>query len=359
MLKFLKQYSLGRLRKMKKRAQVKQKENVVFFPELEKRLVEKGLESLHLKKYPEAISLLEDARELDPENRDILIGLVLAYFEGASLKKAKDLAKEMLLQGIGDFIQMVDLYLTILIQLHEYKEIVATIEALLDEKEIPSGKKEHFLTILQFSKRMAENSLSLESEGKEESQVEKELADLNLNSIRDPKEQLLLISSLADKNIRPYINEIKNFLNATSGNPFLKTMLLNLLIEQEYNGEIGVEKFNIHNVFILSELPEIGSQTEMIEIINLLKQRLEQNDPVLFENIKSLVERHFFIFYPFNLEPFELNAWAAAFHIVVLEYYGSEPTVHAFSIEYGVEGNKIIQALAQIRKSEEISYPVI
>jgi tetratricopeptide (TPR) repeat protein len=346
---------------MKKREPVKQKENVIFFPDLDKRLTEKGLENLHMKRFKEAISLLEDARELDPENGDILIGLVLAYFEGASFKKAKELAKEMLLKGIGDYFQMVDLYLTILIQLHEYKEIVATIEALMDEKEIPLEKKEHFLTILQFSRRMAENRLSQgEVREQEESlQVENELAEFNLHSINDPKEQMLYISSLADKNIRPYINEIKRFLNDSSGNPFLKTMLLNLLKEQEYDKEISVEKFNIHNVFIPTQLPEIGSQTEMIEIKNQLKQRLEQSDPVLLENIKSLVDRHFFIFYPFSLEPAELNAWAAAFHIVVLEYYGSEPTVQEFSIEYGIEGKKIIQALAHIRKVEEISYPVI
>ena len=62
------------------------------------------------------------------------------------------------LKGIGDYFQMVDLYLTILIQLHEYQEIVITIEALLDEKEIPPEKHDHFLTILQFSRRMADNT---------------------------------------------------------------------------------------------------------------------------------------------------------------------------------------------------------
>jgi tetratricopeptide (TPR) repeat protein len=346
---------------MKKREPVKQKENVIFFPDLDKRLTEKGLESLHSKRYKEEISLLEDARDLDPDNGDILIGLVLAYFEGSSFKKAKNLAKEMLLQGIGDYLQMVDLYLTILIQLHEYGEIVATIEALLDEKEIPSEKKEHFLTILQFSRRMAENSLSLgeESEHSECLQEENEMTELNLHSIKDPKDQMLLISSLADKNIRPYINEIKTFLDDSMGNPFLKTMLLNLLKEQEYDKEISVEKFNNHHVFIPDQLPEIGSQIEMVEIKNLLKRRLENSDPVLFENIKSLVERHFFIIYPLKLEPGDIKAWAAAFHMVVLEYYGEEPRIDDFSMEYGAEVSKIAQALDHIREVEEISYPVI
>jgi tetratricopeptide (TPR) repeat protein len=346
---------------MKKREPVKQKENIIFFPDLEKRLTEKGLECLQMKRYKEAINLLEDARELDPENGDILIGLVLAYFEGAAFQKAKELAKDMLLKGIGDYLQMVDLYLTVLIQLHEYTEIVLTIEALLDEKEIPPEKSEHFLTILQFSKRMAENTplQNEDTQPKESLQDRIDLTELNLHSIKDPKEQMLLISSLADKNIRPYINEIKRYLTDSLGHPFLKTILLNLLKDQEYDQGVTVEKFNIQKLYIPTELPEIGSQVEMKKIEEQLKARLENSDPVLFENIKSLVERHFFITYPFNIDPFDLHAWAAAFHIIVLEYYGSEPKIHDFSKEYSVEISKIVQALDRIREIEEISYPII
>ena len=141
---------------MKKRERAKRKDNLIFLPGLEKRLTDKGLESLQNKRYQEAITLLEEAREHDPENSDILIGLVLAYFEAGAYHKAKNMANEMLLKGIGDYFHMVDLYLTILIQLHEYHEIVTTIEALFDEKEIPPDRHDHFLTILQFSKRMAD-----------------------------------------------------------------------------------------------------------------------------------------------------------------------------------------------------------
>lgn len=107
---------------MKKRERVKSKDNVIFFPGLEKKLTDLGLECLQLKKFDDAIDLLEEARVLDPENEDILIGLVMAYFEASAFKKAKELANIMLLKGIGDYFQMVDLYLTILIQLHEYPD---------------------------------------------------------------------------------------------------------------------------------------------------------------------------------------------------------------------------------------------
>src|SRR3954465_5389193 len=187
---------------MKKREQVKRKDNIIFFPGLDKRLADKGLESLEKKKFHEAIPLLEEARELDPDNENILIGLVLAYFEAGAFKKAKVLANEMLLKGLGDYFQMVDLYLTILIQLHEYREIVSTIEALIDEREIPPEKQDHFFTILQFSRRMAEGreQQTVEQEQEEE---ESESPTLNLLSNDDINEQMLIIANLAEKNIRP------------------------------------------------------------------------------------------------------------------------------------------------------------
>ena len=40
---------------------------------------------------------------------------------------------------------------------------------------------------------------------------------------------MLLVSSLAEKNIRPYLSEIKDYLAADAGHPFLKTMPVNSL----------------------------------------------------------------------------------------------------------------------------------
>lgn len=346
---------------MKKRDRIKQKDNVIFFPELEKRLTEKGLECLQMKNFKEAIRLLEEAKELDPENGEILIGLVIAYFEAGRLEEAKILSKEMLHHGIGDYLQMVDLYLTILIQLHEYDEIVATIEALLDEKEIPPEKYDHFLTILQFTKRMAG---SRQNENKSEMEegipLENESPlELNLFSLQDPKEQLLLVSKLANQNIRPYIHDIKAYLNAESGHPFLKTMLLNILKEQEYDREVLVKKLGIEDSFIPAELPEVYAQERMKDIINHLSTRLENNDPILFENTKSLVERYFFIAYPFLLDPNKAEVWAAAFHLTALEYHGMEEDTSGVPALYGVTEEEMRVAGARIKEFEEISYPII
>ncbi len=339
---------------MKKREPVKRKDNVIFFPGLEKRLTDKGLESLENKKYNEAIPLLEEARELDPDNDNILIGLVLAYFEAGAFKKAKALANDMLLKGIGDYFQMVDLYLTVLIQLHEYQEIVTTIEALLDEKEIPPEKHDHFVTILQFSQRMAENR---QSETDEEETIP-EPQGLDLFSKNNLNDQMLVVAGLAEKNIRPYVEEIADYLKSEIGHPFLKTMLLTLLKEQEIDRELVVRKFELEERVIPSSLPEVRVQPRMIEVKGLLAD-LESDNPVLYESTIGMVERTFFISYPFELEPENPAAWAAAFRIMAQEYLGFEPNNSKIASEYGTAEQEIEKAREQIEGMEEISYPNI
>jgi tetratricopeptide (TPR) repeat protein len=341
---------------MKKREQAKRKDNVIYFPGLEKRLTDKGLESLEKKKFKEAITLLEEAKELDPDNDHILIGLVLAYFEAGSFKNAKVLAKEMLLKGIGDYFQLVDLYLTVLIQLHEYHEIVSTIEALFEEKEIPPEKHDHFLTILQFSRRMAENRQAPEEKNVLEEANAKELNLLKVNNLN---EQLLLISGLAEKNIRPYINEIADYLKAETGHPFLKTMLLTLLKEQEIDREFVIKKFTSEQSFHPANLPEVRVHPKMKRVKELLEAQLESNDPVLFEHTIGMVERTFFITYPLDFQPEKPDAWAAAFHLLAENYLGMDGKVERLSSDYQITMEEIEQAKAQIEEIEKISYPNI
>ena len=342
---------------MKKREQVKRKDNIIYFPGLDKRLTDKGLDSLEKKKFHEAIPLLEEARELDPENENILIGLVLAYFEAGAFKKAKVLANEMLLKGIGDYFQMVDLYLTVLIQLHEYQEIVTTIEVLLDEREIPPEKHDHFLTILQFSRRMAEGRAQQDVEQEDEEDAED--SSLNLHSTDTINEQMLIIANLADKNIRPYLDELTDYLKFEEGHPFLKTLILNLLKEQEIDRECIVEKFLIEKKVNPVRLLDVREQPKMLAVKACLAEHLESNNPGLYENALSMVERTFFICYPLELEPHSAEAWAAAFDMLAQEYLGMDPEISQIAENYRTETSEIEKARMQITTIEKISYPNI
>ncbi|PLR93686.1 tetratricopeptide repeat protein [Bacillus sp. T33-2] len=333
------------------------KDNIILFPGLDRRLMEKGLEHLQQKKYRDATHFFEQALKLDPVNGDIYIGLVLANFESGHLKEAKELAAEMLRKGIGDYIEIIDLYIMILVQLNEYDEIVSTIEALLEEREIPKEKLEHFSRMLHFSRRMAQGKGNEATQESLESEYEDER--LSLFTYQDPKDQVLLAARLSKENIRPYLEEIKSYLASDEGHPFQKTMLLNILREQEYDREIDITKFARRKTVIPSNLPELQDMEGMQPTVAILRDELENRDPVLFENIKSLIERHNFLLYPFEPEPLGPAVWAAAYYHTAREYYGSEESVEEAAGIYGVSASDAEQAVLFIKSIEEISYPGI
>jgi tetratricopeptide (TPR) repeat protein len=343
---------------MDKRERKKPNSKIILFPGIEKRLLEKGLESFQQRRYQESIRFFEEAMEIEPDNTDIHIGLVLAYFEAGGLHKAKELANKMLQTGIGDYIQVMDLYLMILVQLHQYSEIVATIEVLLEEREIPKEKFEHFSRMLEFSRKMA--SSKPEEREKEDPPIEEfKNKKLNLFSYKDQNEQMQLAAQLAEHNIRPYVEDIKAYLESREGHPFFKTMLLNVLSEHEYDKEVLLRKFDKSIQVKPSELPPVHQQPQLLTIISRLGAQLEQEDPILYENTKSLIQRHFFMLYPLEVHPANAASWAAAYHSLANEYHGLGDSNAKLGQIYGAPEEEVEQALAYIRKIEEISYPNI
>ncbi|WP_053364262.1 tetratricopeptide repeat protein [Bacillus sp. FJAT-27251] len=339
---------------MKKR-DLKKEGNIILFPGLERRLMDKGLELLHARKFRQAAEFLEQAVAMEHDNAEARIGLVVAYYEAGRVKEAKKLAAGMLRDGVGDYIQVMDLYIMILVQLGEYEEIITTIEGLLEGKHVPTDKFEHFSKMLQFSRKMAEGkAVPVENDVPGHSEAER----LQLFECKDPDEQMMVAARLANENIRPHLPEIKKYLASDSGHPFLKSMLLNILKEQEYDGELQVEKFGRKASFIPARLPDVHEMM-MSDVFKLLEDKFENDDPVFLENIKGMAERNFFLLYPFDPEPNNPLAWAGAYDYLGKSYYGHEWTLEQYIEENGGDEEEIGKAVEAIRKIEEISYPII
>ncbi|GAE43997.1 hypothetical protein [Mesobacillus boroniphilus] len=169
----------------------------------------------------------------------------------------------------------------------------------------------------------------------------------------------MIAAGLAKVNIRPYLIKIREYVASEDGHPFLKTMLLNILKEQEYDEELHVYKFGWTEDFNPVNLPELKDYVENSGVIQLLSHEIENDDPVLFENVQRLVERYYFLVYPFKLSVGQAEAWAAACHFVANEYYGFEDPLESFAEIYNSQIEETQQVLDFIRRLEEISYPII
>jgi tetratricopeptide (TPR) repeat protein len=343
---------------MKKRRKAKHhQDNIFLFPNVDRLLLEKGMERLKDKKYHEAIDFLEKAIELDEENEEIAFALIVAYFEANKLTAAKELAQSRLKKGAEDYFHLIEIYITILLQLNEFEEIVPTIQALLEEKEIPIEKFDNFVKILEFSKRKLEVGETLLS-GYDYT-VGDPVDKWNLLESQDINEQFLAVADLAQKNVRVYLSNIIDYLGSPAGHPFVKTMLLQLLKEQEIGQEIVVEKFRKRVKLSPVELPNMDEFLKNSPGLETLKSFLEQDNPTLFESIYAIISRHSFLLYPLSREPNIPSVWAAAYHFMTLEFFGEQVSLEKLAKKYQTDQAIVTEALAYLRKLEEISSPIL
>jgi hypothetical protein len=342
---------------MKKRRKNKpHKDNIFLFPNVDKLLMEKGLEKIKNKRFTEAIEFLENGRELAQENEEIAFGLIIAYFEAGNLLAAKNLAQDSLHKGFSEYFQLFDVYIMILLQLNEYEEIVSTIQALIDEREVPLDKLDNFTKILEFSKRKIETEIS---ETSQYSYDYDEGKDFDLLQYKNLNDQFLAVAGLAHANVRAYLSGIKEYLQLDKGHPFLKTMLLQLLKEQEVSEELVLVKFNQTLSINPVQLVAIDLYLDSPDITNIFKREIEQRNPTLYESIKAIMNRHSFLLFPIERVPQNPYIWAAAYHFIALEYHGETISIDKLAKKYEVEQEAISKTILFIRELEEISSPII
>ncbi|RDI44187.1 tetratricopeptide repeat protein [Falsibacillus pallidus] len=340
---------------MKKK--VKKEGNVVYLPNLKDRYLEVGLDHLKTQHFKEAIESLQKAKELNEEHEhgEIDMALAIALYESRRYEEAKEICRDLLHKGVGDYFDIVDLYLMSLIQLKEHKEIESVIKMLLEEKEVPPEKAEHFQKLLQFSERMADSTSSENDERLLEEEVEavQGLAEKSL------EEQTLFIAQLADRNIHPYMKELMGFLASESSHPFLQTMVLNTLKEHGVEKEVVIKKLDMESKEIPAELPEAFSTPFFTGLSEKLEEAFSQDSPTLYEQAMDIVKRHTFLYYPFSLLDGDIDLAAAAYQTLMQDYYGEMPSIDEAAEQYRVNTPELEAGISLLRGLEEISLPIL
>jgi tetratricopeptide (TPR) repeat protein len=324
---------------------------LIHFPRLKERLIDKGLQALHDKKFSEALSLLRQAEEMMANSPEIELGIVICLVELGDLEEAKQRCMRMLHEAKGDYYQVLQIYLLILIQLHEYKEMQITIEAVLEENRVPAQYAENMYKMLEFSRSMNEKH------GKKASEDEQflEYADILLKGNRIDK-QLETIQTFKNMNIKKYISILQEFLQSPEKHPVLKTSILQMLMEQEIDQQIVVEKFGRITTVNPVELSSDIEKMKGTEVLSLIDDMIGNDNPTLYELLKDLWLRHLYVLFPFSPEPENANQWAAALHAIGLEMFGLEIDWNKVKELYGVIDNDLSFLCAKIKEIEEISY---
>ncbi|MFY4774691.1 tetratricopeptide repeat protein [Metabacillus sp. RGM 3146] len=325
---------------------------IIPFPNLKERLIDKGMEALKSKHYQEALEFFSEAKHMDEDKAEIHLGIALCLMEMGELEEAKQVCKQMLNEDIGHYFTVLQVYLTILIQLREYEEVQLTIEAVLQENQIPAESAEQFYKLLDFSRKMNQSGdFDIEEE-------EPEFENWMSSNVfmEDPNQQIQYIQSLRDRNLVKHMDTLKSLLEEPRAHPVIKTMVLQLFMENELAKEVTIYKFGESLSVIPADLNDISDLPFTKKVLNLLDDTLGNENPTLFEAVKELWIRHLYVLFPLLPEPPEASLWAAALHKVGYGFHGIELGYEEVEEIYEISGFRLREAVEKIEKVEEMSY---
>lgn len=291
------------------------KNNIIQFPNLNGRLLEKGMDSLKNKKYDEALSCFEQLLHSDPMHAQGNLGLVLSLVELGRLHEAKKRCDRMLKEGIGEYYDVLQIYLSILVQLSEYITVVSVIEAVLEEQKIPADKAETFYQLLQFSRKVIEQEGIPEVKRDPEPKVN-ENPDFHtlkemLSSDRADS-QWIAVQQLKRLGAEITVPLFESFLIDEKKHPAVKSLILQYLKENQINKIVKLEKYGQTDEVDIAELTELNEHPFYKEVRTLIQDELEQENPSLLDIALAVWKDYTLALYPFSPQPENKLLWFEA-----------------------------------------------
>jgi tetratricopeptide (TPR) repeat protein len=303
------------------------KNNIIRFPNLSGRLLEKGMDSLKNKKYDVALSCFEQLLEGDPMHPQGNLGLVLSLVELGRLQEAKVRCDGMLKEGIGEYYDVLQIYLSILVQLSEYITVVTVIEAVLEEQKIPADKAETFYQLLQFSRKVIEQEGVPEVKENPERTV-KESPDLSglkeMLASERADSQWIAVQQLKKLGPDLIVPLFETFLMDKTKHPAVKSLILQYLKENEIHKTVQVEKYGQVKEVDISELTEWNEHPFYKEVKSMIQDQLEQENPSLLDIALAVWKDYTLAIYPLLPDPENKVLWSEAAIIAASELCGIE-----------------------------------
>ncbi|TLS39207.1 tetratricopeptide repeat protein [Pseudalkalibacillus caeni] len=332
-----------------------EKGKVLYFPNLTQKLVEKGMAALKDKKYEEAYEHFNQLLEISPDHPQGHFGQVLCLVEFGRLTEAAERCEKMLNQDIGEYFDVMQVYISILVQLGKYQKVVTMIEAVLQENKMPPNIAESFYQLLHFSRKMT--SYDFEDELIQDDEKGQDLQQLEtyLQS-EETEKQCIAIQKLSKSNDPLAYELYKEYLKDSGKDPLLKSMILQILREKNIDDNIMIHKFGKDLIINPSRLVDIFKQEFSVSVKEELASKVEHNNPTLYEMCIQVWWHYLFAITPFDADPPVKELWAAAIQKVGSEINGIEVIDEEIAEEYGIKVNELREAAGKIDRIEKQAF---
>lgn len=303
---------------------------VILFPGTVQRLFNEAKILAEQNRFQEANDLFEQALLLEEGDEVTLSVYAYSLYETKGYERAKEICEDILAKGPSMYFEVMELYLTICMQLRQFKQVEKIIQSLLEEELIPSDEIDKFTRLKKLNAEIAEN------QEVHFSQVEIE-DDENFDAqhfLQLPvQQQLLQIHEMTERNIRPFMKEIIMIIKDESVHPFIQSLLLILLVEQQVNMPIALAKFDHMDTINPAELVLPTKLPQFQAVMERITESLEQ-DPSMLEAVGHLIAKHAIVLYPFEWRGYTNEAVANSYVHFVKTMFGEQPEINNELVDF-------------------------
>lgn len=214
---------------------------------------------------------------------------------------------------------------------YEYETVfnAAHDELLLAKREVNEGMERH------------NNAFSLE-----------DMENILMKDILNEDLLYMAIEQMEGINIRRLLPAIRIFLKDSSKPSFAKSLLIELMIEQEIDEDMILIKNGIEYDINPSYAPLVLNQEVGGTILALLSEGIEDENPSLFCLCEQFLNYYLYLIYPKYINEYDYRSLAAAihYHLASMQYIDLE--IDDIEMLYNCDEEEILEKLNEIKQIE-------
>lgn len=329
---------------MKKRQHnPKTKENIIFFPGMVEKLIADGLAFAEVNNHVAAANCFDQASEHIELDDAILSVYILSLLETNRQQEAKEICENLLKKRSPLFEQIVELYLTILLDLKAYYEVDRVLNKLLVDKRFTNERKKNFLQLKELSGRLAkEQEDFLTNDNDINPSVDKQKFAIEEYLKLSFIEKEALLQEAFHKDVTEVIPNIIEIAQSKKVPPAIQTLALLLLGSNGETTEILIEKFGFKEKVNPSSPPSPNAM-ERIEFVKSYLHNILEKDPSKLQLTVGLIHSHAYALFPFDWAGYSDESVAQAYVNFVDSLFGNG----------SIQPNKLYELIQLLEASTE------
>lgn len=296
--------------------------------------------------YQQALSMLNDFSDENVRYLRLVCLVGLGEYHQAKEEgfQAKIHAKET-------YYDVVSMYVTALKELGEFEEAINLLIEELSMPYIPYQYEMLFNTAYD-EVLLEKQEANYEVESKNQIFSVEEIAQVLKNKNCNEDLLFMAIEQLQQLNIRMIMPTIKEYLLDSRTQFFAKTLLIEILIDQQVDEDIEVEKFGQYYNINPSLMTLVLHKEEYEGIAKYLENSLEDDNPSLLEQCLEYLEFMLYAIYPKDIYEDEWNIKAAAIHYYVATLQSIDINLDELEILYYCDKQEIENELMTLKQIE-------